>query len=135
MIVCPSVVFPQPDSPTRPKVSPRLTEKETSSTARMLSPLPPINPPPILKYFLRLTILRISSVSPPTAFVPFPCIVVVTIDQPFAATGVSSTTGFPVGPGNQHATYWPGLVSTNGGTSSHFGWRRGHRGRKRHPFG
>ena len=120
-MVCPSVVFPQPDSPTSPKVSPRLTEKETSSTARMLSPLPPRNPPPILKYFLRLTILRISSVSPPTSFVSFAGTVVVTIDQTFAATGMSSTTGFPLGPGNQHAAYWPGLVSTNGGASSHFG--------------
>ena len=28
-----TVVFPHPDSPTRPSVSPRLTEKDTPSTA------------------------------------------------------------------------------------------------------
>ena len=33
MIERPVVVLPQPDSPTRPKTSPRLTSKLTSSTA------------------------------------------------------------------------------------------------------
>ena len=34
MIVRPSVVFPQPDSPTTPSVSPRMTVRSTPSTAR-----------------------------------------------------------------------------------------------------
>ncbi len=36
-----SVVLPQPDSPTRPRHSPRITSKLTSLTARMVRVLPP----------------------------------------------------------------------------------------------
>ena len=42
----PSVDLPQPDSPTNPSVSPRLTKNETSSTAWS-------RPRGVLKYFFR----------------------------------------------------------------------------------
>jgi hypothetical protein len=52
-MVLPVVDFPQPDSPTRPMVVPRLILKETSSTAFTWPVTPPKNPPLIGKYFLR----------------------------------------------------------------------------------
>src|SRR5215203_2960845 len=58
-MVWPSVVFPQPDSPTKPKVSPARTEKETPSTARIVNALPPRRPPPTLKYLVRFSTSRI----------------------------------------------------------------------------
>src|SRR5699024_1130388 len=39
-MVLPMVVFPHPDSPTSPNVSPRYTSKDTSSTAFNNCPLP-----------------------------------------------------------------------------------------------
>src|SRR5262245_35371626 len=60
MIVWPSVVFPQPDSPTSPNVSPGLIANETSSTARIVSFFPPSNPPPEWKYFFKFSTRRIS---------------------------------------------------------------------------
>ena len=47
------MVFPQPDSPTRPSVSPGWMSKLTSCTARTL-PLTPRKPPRTSKVFVRL---------------------------------------------------------------------------------
>src|SRR5262249_15589103 len=47
------VVLPQPDSPTRPKVWPRLMVKLTPSTALTQPRLLPSREPPTAKYFLR----------------------------------------------------------------------------------
>src|SRR5581483_2496157 len=50
----PVVVLPQPDSPTRPSVSPRLTKKLTSSTALTLATVRWTRIPFVIgKYFLR----------------------------------------------------------------------------------
>src|SRR5438067_6868091 len=49
----PVVVLPQPDSPTRPSVSPRRIEKLTSSTARTRPEGPPKSPPPTVKCLTR----------------------------------------------------------------------------------
>src|ERR1051326_7011170 len=50
----PAVVFPQPDSPTRPRVSPRLISKLMSSTALTYAVTRDSTPRRIGKYFLRL---------------------------------------------------------------------------------
>ncbi len=55
----PSVLLPHPDSPTRPNVSPALTERETSETA-WTTPAPRVNSPDLSGY-LRLTAERVSS--------------------------------------------------------------------------
>src|SRR5215475_5709098 len=47
------VVLPQPDSPTRPRVSPWLMVKLTPSTALTQPRLLPSREPPTAKYFLR----------------------------------------------------------------------------------
>ena len=52
----PMVLFPQPDSPTRPKVSPRFTVKFTSSTAWS-------TPRAVLKYFFRCRTSKMFSFS------------------------------------------------------------------------
>src|SRR5579883_1574590 len=61
-IVCASVLLPQPDSPTRPKVSPTRTSNETSSTARSRTGRLR-KPPPTGKNFFRLRTLRIGAAS------------------------------------------------------------------------
>jgi hypothetical protein len=58
-IVLPAVVLPQPDSPTRPSVSPRSIVKLMSSTALRRARVRLNNPPSIAKYFFRfLTSIR-----------------------------------------------------------------------------
>src|SRR6185369_17648529 len=61
----PVVVLPQPDSPTRPRVSPRRSAKLTPSTARTVPARPPNIPPPTLKCLTRSR--TSSSASPPPA--------------------------------------------------------------------
>ncbi len=67
----PSVVLPQPDSPTRPSVSPSVTVKLTPSTARTApSLLMPMRPPRISKCFTRSsTASRGAAATPPRATV------------------------------------------------------------------
>src|SRR5215472_3194891 len=58
MMVLPKVVFPQPDSPTSPSVSPGATERETPSTALTL-PIERLRKPPLLgNHFCRSTVVR-----------------------------------------------------------------------------
>ena len=60
MIVRPSVVFPQPDSPTTPSVSPRVTVRSTPSTARTWPTVCLRTPALIGKCLTRPSIRRIS---------------------------------------------------------------------------
>ena len=62
----PTVVLPQPDSPTRPSVSPGKMSNETSCTARTV-PLAPRRPPRTSKFLVRLR--TVSSGSPVLASV------------------------------------------------------------------
>src|SRR5689334_676189 len=57
----PVVVLPQPDSPTRPSVSPRPISKLTPSTALTTAGRPPKSPPPTSKCFTRFSTRRIGS--------------------------------------------------------------------------
>src|SRR5437867_6052002 len=59
--VRPAVVLPQPDSPTRPNVSPLLISKLMSSTAFTWAATRARTPRRIGKYFLRFRTLRIGS--------------------------------------------------------------------------
>src|SRR6267142_1309367 len=60
-IVRPVVDLPQPDSPTRPSVSPGRMSKETSSTACTRATSRESRPPRIGKYFLRFLTRRSGS--------------------------------------------------------------------------
>ncbi len=62
-IVRPSDVLPEPDSPTRPKISPRRTSNETPSTARTVAP-EDSSPAPTWKWVCRSRICRIASSAP-----------------------------------------------------------------------
>src|SRR5664280_2025768 len=66
-MVLPTVVLPQPVSPTSPNVSPRPTSNETSSTAFRLAMCRANGPPTLIaKYFLRCsTLSMVSIVIPP----------------------------------------------------------------------
>src|SRR5450756_752462 len=66
-MVLPTVVLPQPVSPTSPTVSPRPTSNETSSTAFRLAMCRAYGPPILTpKYFLRCsTLSMVSIVIPP----------------------------------------------------------------------
>ena len=57
----PVVVLPQPDSPTRPSVSPRRMEKLTPSTALTRAASPPKMPPPMGKCLTRFRTSRIGA--------------------------------------------------------------------------
>ena len=59
----PAVVFPQPDSPTRPSVSPLLISKLMSSTALTYAATRERTPRRIGKYFLRFLTLNRGSVA------------------------------------------------------------------------
>src|SRR5260221_13280805 len=137
-IILPIVVFPQPDSPTRPNVSPAFTVNDTSETACTAPALRCKIAPALTGY--SLTTLRTSSSTEPGS----------TWSGPVAASGagrrldtvtavlVPLPSVAPIGPstGCQHANRCSPVSPVSGGSSDrHLSVARLHLAADRHPAG
>ena len=127
----PVVVLPQPDSPTRPSVSPRRIEKLTPSTALTTAGLPPRRPPPPIGKCLtrsrtsRIVSLTLDPLSYPLASARFALSRFTWLVSPSAAPRPAwlrlarlAHAVLPSCPATQQAERWSGATASSGGCSS-----------------
>ena len=126
--VRPIVVLPQPDSPTRPSVSPAAIVNETSSTAFTVAVFDDRKPAPAAlteKYLCR----------PSTSSSGAAVSLAVAATAGFGGSGAGLSVPAAISPARQQAERWPAPTSRRSGSCSQTSIRNGQRGANRQPAG
>jgi hypothetical protein len=127
-MVRPTVVLPQPDSPTSPSVSPAAIVNETSSTAFTIAFFDDSKPTPapLISKYLCKPLTSSSGVSAALAAAAVPG---------FGSGGAGTSVPAAISRARQQAEWWPPPTSSSAGSWLQTSIRNGQRGANRQPLG